>query len=201
MSQKDKKKQESIAATRAERAKKRLLKAANRDGDILLTQYDTSIDGFTDDDVEESREEHGINKITRHTADSNFKRFVSAFINPFTTVLIALALVSIFTDIVFVVPEDADFTAVIIIVTMVIISGTLRFVQELRSSNAASKLTEMVETTVAVARKFKDRESGEIRSEKREIPIDEIVVGDVIHLAAGDMVPAGSPQSVPFKDV
>ena len=184
------KKQESVATTRAERAKKRLLKAANRDGNTLLTQYDTSIEGFTEDDVEESREEHGINKITRHTTDSNFKRFVSAFINPFTIVLIALALVSIFTDVIFVAPEDADYTAVIIIVTMVIISGALRFVQELRSSNAASKLTEMVETTVAVARKFKDRESGEIRSEKREIPIDEIVVGDVIHLAAGDMVPA-----------
>ncbi|MCL1837596.1 MAG: magnesium-translocating P-type ATPase [Treponema sp.] len=182
--------QTNAPSPRAERARKRLLRAAARDGDTLLIQYDNSIAGFDEDDVEEMRDEHGANVITRQNEDPLFKRIVAAFINPFTIVLIALAMVSLFTDIVWVDTADADPTAVIIIMTMVIVSGFLRFIQELRSSKAAKRLTEMVETTACAARKFKDRESGETRSEKKEIPMDEIVVGDVVYLAAGDMVPA-----------
>jgi Mg2+-importing ATPase len=181
----------NMPSPRAERARKRLLKAAAKDGDTLLIQYDNSIAGYDEDDVEEMRDEHGANVITRHNDDSMFKRLVGAFINPFTIVLIVLAVVSTFTDIILVEPgAAADFTAVIIILTMVIVSGMLRFIQELRSGNAAKRLTEMVETTVCVARKFKDKESGETISQKLEIPMDEVVVGDIVYLAAGDMVPA-----------
>ncbi|MCL1837545.1 MAG: magnesium-translocating P-type ATPase, partial [Treponema sp.] len=158
-----------------------LLKAAGRDGDTLLIQYENSIEGFEEDDVEEAREEHGENIITQHTEDSMLKRFVAAFINPFTIVLFILAAIAFFTE---------DYAAVIIVTSMVLISGFLRFIQELRSGNAAKRLTEMVETTALAVRRYKDRESSEVRSEKKEIPMDEIVVGDVVHLAAGDMVPA-----------
>jgi len=174
----------------AERARKHLLKAASKDGDTLLIQYDNSVAGYDADDVVEMREEHGANIITKHNQDTMFKRFVSAFINPFTIVLLVLAFVSIFTDIILESPKDRDYTTVVIIFIMVTISGCLRFFQELRSGNAAKRLTEMVKTTVSVARKFKDKETGETRSEKKEIPIDEIVVGDLIYLAAGDMVSA-----------
>ena len=175
---------------RAERARKRFLKAAARDGDTLLIQYDNSFAGYDENDVEEMRDEYGVNKITHHSNESMFKRFVFAFINPFTIVLMVLATVSAFTDVIIAPPGEADFTAVIIIVTMITISGFLRFIQELRSSNAAKHLTEMVETTVCVGRKFHDKEQNETRSEKKEIPMDEIVVGDLVYLAAGDMVPA-----------
>ena len=172
------------------RARKKLLRAASRDGDTLLIRYDNSIAGYDEDDVEEMREEHGSNIITQRNEDTLFKRFVSAFINPFSVVLLILAAVSVFTDIIYTEPGEADFTAVIIIMTMVIVSGLLRFVQELRSNNAAKQLTEMVENTASVARKFHDKESGETYSQKKELPMQEIVVGDVVHLAAGDMIPA-----------
>ena len=175
---------------KADRSRKRLLRAALRDCETLLIRYDNSVAGYDEDDVEEMRDEHGVNVITRHTDDSLFSRFIGAFINPFTIVLFVLAAVSLFTDILRAAPGQSDPTAVIIIMTMVIVSGLLRFVQELRSSNSAKRLTEMVETTVCAARKFKDKESGETHSEKKEIPMDEIVVGDVVYLAAGDMVPA-----------
>ena len=79
------------------------------------------------------------------------------------------------------VPEDFDCLTVVIILTMVIISGTLRFVQESRSGNAAEKLLAMITTTCTVTRKGQ---------EKVEIPMDELVVGDIVHLSAGDMIPA-----------
>ncbi|MDR0323070.1 MAG: magnesium-translocating P-type ATPase [Treponema sp.] len=179
-----------VHLSRAERARRRLLRSAGRDSDTLLIQYDNSIAGYDEEDVEEMREEHGVNVITRQTEDSLFKRFVGAFINPFSVVLIILAAVSLFTDVIWTAPGASDFTAITIIMTMVLASGMIRFIQELRSDNAAKHLSEMVETTVAVARKFHDKDSGDTISEKKEIPMDEIVVGDVIHLAAGDMVPA-----------
>ncbi len=78
-------------------------------------------------------------------------------------------------------PEDFDPLTVIIILTMVFISGALRFVQESRSGNAAEKLLAMITTTCTVTRK---------EQEKIEIPLDDVVVGDIVHLSAGDMIPA-----------
>ncbi|MDR0495197.1 MAG: magnesium-translocating P-type ATPase [Treponema sp.] len=181
MTKKNTKAAAAPVVTRAERAKRRLLRAASRDGNSLLIQYDNSAAGYDEDDVEEMREEHGVNIITKHNEDTLLKRFSGAFVNPFTIVLSILAVIAFFTE---------DYPAMIIVLSMVVISGLLRFVQELRSSGAAKRLSEMVETTASVARKFKDKESGETHSDKRELPMDEIVVGDVVYLAAGDMVPA-----------
>ena len=116
------------------------------------------------------------------------RRLVGAFVNPFTCILFCLALVSTATDMVFPAfglfgsaKEDFDPLTVIIIVTMVAISGGLRFVQELRSGNAAERLLAMITTTCTVDRKHEPR---------KEIPLEEVVVGDIVHLSAGDMVPA-----------
>ncbi|MFV0350949.1 MAG: magnesium-translocating P-type ATPase [Oscillospiraceae bacterium] len=77
-------------------------------------------------------------------------------------------------------PAKKDPWAVIIVLVMILISGFLQFFQEMRSGRAAEKLSELVETTISVRRGGQDA----------EIPIDEIVVGDIVNLAAGDMVPA-----------
>jgi Mg2+-importing ATPase len=180
----------SVPLSKAERARRRLLRAAGRESEKLLIQYDNSIAGYDEEDVEEMRDEYGVNVITSQTEDTLFKRFISAFINPFSIVLVALATVSVFTDVIWASAGERNFTAIIIITTMVLVSGMLRFIQELRSGNAAKHLSEMVETTASAARKYHDEESGDTYSEKKEIPMDEIVVGDIIHLAAGDMVPA-----------
>ncbi|MDR0302600.1 MAG: magnesium-translocating P-type ATPase [Treponema sp.] len=190
MTKKDLKGKINVPLSKTERARRRLLRAASKDGNTLLIQYDNSIAGYDEEDVEEMREEYGINIITYQTEDTILKRFVGAFINPFTIVLITLATVSFFTDVIWAAPGSTDLTAIIIIVTMVFVSGMLRFIQEFRSGNAAKHLSEMVETTVCVARKFHDSESGDTISEKKEIPMDEVVVGDMVYLAAGDMVPA-----------
>ncbi len=58
---------------------------------------------------------------------------------------------------------------------------TLRFVQESRSGDAAEKLLDMITTTCTVTRK---------KEGKQEIKLDEVVVGDIVYLSAGDMIPA-----------
>ena len=176
--------------TRAERAKRRLLNAAVKPYETLLIQYDNSLSGYDEDKVDEMRDQYGANIITKQKKASVFSRLWDAFINPFTIVLFALAGLSFVTDVIAAAPGDKDMTAVIIVVTMVIISGMIRFVQETRSGGAADRLGEMVETTAAVARCYETEGSDEPITKKKEIPLDEIVVGDVIHLAAGDIIPA-----------
>jgi len=172
----------STTATReAARSTRRLLNAADKQDDVLLIKYDNSYDGFDDDSVEDMRDEYGANVITQQDKTSLLRRLVEAFVNPFTIVLFVLSVIAFFTG---------DLVAVVIVLVMVTISGLLRFVQELRGSTAAQKLSEMVETTVAVQRQVEDEDTEQTASVKVEIPLDELVVGDVVHLAAGDIVPA-----------
>lgn len=137
--------------------------------------------GLNSEQVELSREQNGSNIVSHGKKESLLKKLKDAFINPFTIILFALALVSTFTEVILAEPGDKDPTTVIIITVMVLISGILRFVQETRSGNAAAKLSEMIRTTVCVER---------AETEKQEIPIEEIVAGDIIYLSAGDMIPA-----------
>ena len=159
----------------------RLVFAAAASPDALLERVATAPDGLNAASAAASRELHGNNKVTHGKKLSLPKRIAAAFINPFTAILFALAGVSLCTDILWAAPGEANPTTVIIIMTMVIISGLLRFVQETRSGNAAENLLKMIKTTTCVLR----QETG-----KTEIPLEDVVVGDIVHLAAGDMIPA-----------
>lgn len=159
----------------------RLTMASQSSIDKVFDLLGSSENGKTREQVQSAKNVYGQNIITNKKKDNLFLKLVQAFINPFTMILIALAVVSIFTDIIMAPPAEKDFTTVVIIITMVMISGILKFVQEAKSGNAAEKLLEMIETTAAIER---------VDEGTKEIPLDEIVVGDIVHLSAGDMVPA-----------
>ena len=147
-----------------------------------------NLSGLTEDEVDESRDKYGSNKVKKEKKKSIPERLAEAFINPFTVVLICLAVVSTVTDIIFPIlhmfgntKKDFNPVTVIIILTMVFVSGVLRFIQESRSGDAAAKLLAMITTTCTVTRQDKSH---------IEIPLDEVVVGDIVYLSAGDMIPA-----------
>jgi Mg2+-importing ATPase len=78
---------------------------------------------------------------------------------------------------------------------MIVVSGILRFWQEFRSVRAAERLKAMVRTTATVSRIRTNDRPAAMRGTfsgngPREVPIAELVPGDIIHLSAGDMVPA-----------
>lgn len=167
---------------------RRIQFAATHPTQETLGYLNTTLCGLEPGKVEENRSEYGSNKVTREKKKTLPQRLAGAFINPFTAILFCLALVSSFTDMIFphfslfgCVPKDFDCLTAVIILTMVFLSGTLRFVQESRSGNAAEKLLAMITTTCTVTRKGQ---------EMAEIPLDEVVVGDIVHLSAGDMLPA-----------
>jgi len=175
------------AVLRDEQNRRIQFAATNPEGEVLKNLR-TTLRGLDGDAVTASRAKYGSNKVTHEKKKSLAQRLAGAFVNPFTAILFCLALVSTMTDMVFPyfsllgsVPEDFDPLTVVIILTMVLISGTLRFVQESRSGNAAEKLLAMITTTCMVTRQ---------EQEKVEIPMDDLVVGDIVHLSAGDMIPA-----------
>ena len=118
--------------------------------------------------------------ITKGQEDSILKKIYESIINPFTIILLVIAVISLVTNVWLAKPGQEDPTTSIIIVVLVLISGGIRFVQELRSDKAATNLSKMIVNTATVIRQ------GEIQ----EVPIDDLVVGDVVKLSAGDMIPA-----------
>lgn len=153
-----------------------------------LARFNSSRQGLTTEDAIERLDEYGRNEVAHEQAPSALIQLLQAFNNPFIYVLMALAAVSFITD--YWLPlrngEETDLTGIIIILTMVSLSGLLRFWQEFRTNKAAHALKSMVRTTATVLR----RAPGSNESVQEEIPIEELVPGDVIFLAAGDLVPA-----------
>ena len=156
--------------------------------DDIKENLNINLNGLTEEEVDESRDKYGSNKVKKEKKKSIVERLAEAFINPFTVVLICLAVVSTVTDIIFPIlhmfgntKKDFNPVTVIIILTMVFVSGVLRFIQESRSGDAAAKLLAMITTTCTVTRQNKSH---------IEIPLDEVVVGDIVYLSAGDMIPA-----------
>ena len=168
-------------AQHRDEVRERLQFAASSELDAVYAKLGTTSDGLDENNVEDSRDKYGDNKITHGKKVPLLKHLFDSFASPFTLILLGLAIVSIFTDVINAAPGQANYATVIIIVTMVLLSGILRFVQETRSGNAAESLLNMIKTTTNVQRKGQDNE---------EIPLEDVVVGDIVHLAAGDMIPA-----------
>ena len=160
--------------------KERLATAIHTSLNETLSFYKTSLTGLTEEQVEKNRDLYGENTITKGQEDSILKKIYESIINPFTIILLVIAVISLVTNVWLAKPGQEDPTTSIIIVVLVLISGGIRFVQELRSDKAATNLSKMIVNTATVIRQ------GEIQ----EVPIDDLVVGDVVKLSAGDMIPA-----------
>ncbi|SMB40022.1 magnesium transporter [Serratia proteamaculans] len=156
--------------------------------DQTLANLKCNRNGLTQDDAVERLEQFGVNQVAHEKAPHALVQLIAAFNNPFIFVLMVLAAISFFTD--YWLPaqrgEETELTGVIIILVMVSLSGLLRFWQEYRTNKAAETLKSMVRTTATVLR----RSSYSAQPLTLELPIRELVPGDIIKLSAGDMIPA-----------
>ncbi|MET4569647.1 magnesium-translocating P-type ATPase [Rhodanobacter soli] len=146
--------------------------------EALLAGLDTSVRGLDEAQISERLHRDGPNEVSHEKPPHWSLQLLRAFKNPFIVVLLVLAGVQLFTD-------GNDLTGPIIIAVMVGISVLLSFTQEYRSTRAAEKLKAMVRNTATVTRRASDGHSEQI-----EVPVAELVAGDIVHLGAGDMVPA-----------
>lgn len=153
--------------------------AATHSAEDTLVLLDATADGLTAEHAAERLSAVGPNTIEAPTK-TLARRIADAFIDPFAGILAALALVSLYIDVLAVPEPQRDPSTVIVIGIMLLVSGGMKFIQEARSGNAAEALKDLVSNTCCALRD----------GERIEIPFDELVPGDVIRLSAGDMVPA-----------
>ncbi len=149
----------------------RLAEAARLDGPEVLRSMESSPDGLSSEAVSQRLEQYGANEIAREKKQSWVQRLYLAARNPLVILLTVLAVLSFATG---------DFRAGTVMLLMVLLGLSLRFVQESRADAAAAKLKAMISVTATVVRD----------SQPREIALRQLVPGDVVKLSAGDMIPA-----------
>ena len=148
-----------------------LVECAHSDIPGCLLLLITSQDGLSQEEAEARLESRGPNVVMKEKHRTWLMRLWDNVKNPLVILLIILGIVSYATG---------DIRAAVIILVMVLLGIILRFFQEQRADHAAAELEAMVSTTASVLR----------GGSRVEIPLKELVPGDIVFLAAGDMVPA-----------
>lgn len=183
-------------------ANRRMLEQSRMGLDALFSLLASGRGGLTQDQALAARERHGANEVDHEKPLAWYTHLWLSYRNPFNLLLTALAGLSWLTDVRMAQADDKSWTAVGIIGSMVVISTVLRFAQELRSNRAAEALKAMVQNTATVLRA--DVLTPEAANGRRvfgaplhdsgsyqmEVPLAELVPGDVVLLSAGDMIPA-----------
>ena len=192
----------AVSSEAARRASQRMVETSRLGFDSLFERFGSGWGGLSDAQAQAARERHGANEVDHEKPLSWPHHLWLSYRNPFNLLLTALAVLSWLTDVRMAAPEDQSWTAVAIIGSMVLISTVLRFVQEQRSNRAAEALKAMVRNTATVLRSdagSPDADNGRrffgaalhaTGSQQREVPLADLVPGDVVLLSAGDMVPA-----------
>ena len=144
----------------------------------FLEKYNINEDGLTDIQAERKLAKYGYNEIKQAKPKKWYHYFFASLFTPFNCILLGIVLILFYTDVFL--AEVPSFANIIVVVVLVSISTLLEFFEEYRSNKAAEKLKEMVATTASVLRDGK----------KVKIPIKELVLGDIVVLGAGDMIPA-----------
>lgn len=147
----------------------------------VFSYFQTASQGLSNEEVEKRQSLYGRNEVEHEKKMHPLTMLIKAFINPFIGVLTALIIISYVIDVYIAAPEEKDFTSIIIIASMVILSTILRFWQEYKASVSSEALQKMVTNTCTAK-----RDDGT----EHEIGISSLVPGDIVKLAAGDMIPA-----------
>ncbi len=153
---------------------------ARQEKSEVLKQLHTTINGLSPVQAKQRLEQDGLNEVSNKEHHPKLHFLIDAFMTPFTGVLLFLAGLSFLTNYVFVPADQKDLSTVIIMIMMVLISGITSFIQNVKTSDAVDSLLNMVSVTTNVKRAGEDK----------ELPTKDVVVGDIINLAAGDLVPA-----------
>lgn len=150
-----------------------LVGAANSSAVQLLGTLGSHTDGLTAAEADALRVQYGLNEVEHEQPLPWWVHLWHCYKNPFNLLLTLLAVISWLTE---------DMKAATVIFSMVVLSTLLRFWQEAKSNKAADALKAMVSNTATVLR----RDDGK----RIELPIKQLVPGDLIVLSAGDMIPA-----------
>jgi P-type Mg2+ transporter len=148
-----------------------LLESASLAAEAVFQRLDTRVTGLTTSEAEARLSEHGPNMVAADRRKSIGLLVWHAVINPLVLLLAVLATISLSTG---------DMRAAIVMSVMIAMGVGLRLIQERRADTTAAKLKAMISVTAATVRD----------GQPQELPIAQLVPGDVVKLGAGDMIPA-----------
>ena len=151
--------------------------ASGLDPDSLFERLAASPQGLTRREAAARHSRFGPNAVAPERTTAPLRRLVQLTVSPLPLLLIALA---------FLAGMSGEPRGAVVIAAMVVLSVLLSWFQEFRSGRAAERLRAMVHTTATVSR----RDGAKAESRLHEIPLSRLVPGDLVHLAAGDLVPA-----------
>ena len=146
--------------------------------DEFIKKYKINEKGISIKEAEAKLQKLGPNEIRQAKPKRWYNYFWESLVTPFNCILIGIALILSYTDIIL--AEAPSYANIIVIAILVIASTLLDFFEEYRSNKAAEKLKKMVATKTTVIREGK----------KIDIPIRNVVIGDTVVLSAGSMIPA-----------
>jgi Mg2+-importing ATPase len=155
--------------------------SATQEAAETLRRLETSLEGLSEEEAAERLEVFGPNEVGQEAKHEWLHRLWVAVRNPLVILLTVLSILSYATD---------DIPGGTMMLIMVLLGVTLRFVQETKANNAAAKLKAMIKVTATVVR------GGQIR----EVPLQQLVPGDIVKLSAGDMIP-GDVRLLAAKDL
>ena len=164
-----------------------LLEVAQSDVEAVFQRLQTGKHGLSQAEAERRLEQYGPNVVTQEQRHRRLKILLHACLNPLVILLLLLATVSALSEYY---QETNDYRAATVMLSMVILGVALRFIQESRADDAAAKLKAMISVTATVIRD----------GQPREMPLGQLVPGDVVRLSAGDMIPADL-RIVSSKDI
>ena len=151
----------------------------------ILQRLNTSLSGVSEEEAAKRLEQYGPNEVASERRHEWLHRLWIAVRNPLVILLTILAILTFATA-----ESTSDYAGGVVMLVMVFLGVSLRFVQETRAGNAAAKLKAMIKVTATVIRD----------GQPKEIPLQQLVPGDIVKLSAGDMIP-GDVRLLSAKDL
>jgi Mg2+-importing ATPase len=159
--------------------------AAMQEVSAVLQQLNTSPSGLSETEVAARLEKYGPNEVAQEKHHGWLLRLWVAVRNPLVILLAIIATITFATA-----NETSDYIGGSVMVGMILLAVMLRLIQETKADNAAAKLKAMIKVTATALRD----------GQPKEIPLKELVPGDVVKLSAGDMIP-GDVRLISAKDL
>ena len=125
----------------------RIIRIAALSAAESLSELQTGPDGLTEEEAQRRLEEFGPNVVARDERFTRLRLFVRSCLNPLVILLAVLATVSFATA-----QDTSDIVGGMLMVMMVVLGVSLRFIQEARADAAAAKLKAMIRVTATVVR-------------------------------------------------
>lgn len=144
----------------------------------FLQKNQFSVNGLSQEEVAKNQEKYGKNQMKQTKPKRWYHYLWQSFSSPFNLILLGIAIVLLYIDVIL--PETPSYANLIVVIALIMISTFLEFFEVFKSNKAAEKLKKLVAVKTTVLRNGKEE----------KIYLDEITIGDVILLSAGELIPA-----------